>query len=256
MTSLSFLHRARLGRALTIAAAAVALSGCATGPANDPFEKYNRGTSDFNESLDAMVLKPVAETYREVTPAMVRTGVSNFFANLGDVWSFINNVLQLRAEPALNSLVRFNVNTIFGLGGVLDIASEMGVDRYRQDLGQTLGHWGVPTGPYLVLPMLGPSTVRDALTIPVQYKAGVLGHIEPRATRNGLYVLGAIDVRSNLLRASSVLDGAALDKYSFMRDAYMSVRSQGSGWTMDGSAGSDAGAGGDAGDGVLPDEPY
>ena len=253
MTSTSFLQRPHWGRAATGAALALALTGCATGPANDPFEKYNRGTTEFNESLDAMVLKPVAETYREVTPVMVRTGVSNFFANLGDVWSFINNVLQLRAEPALNSLVRFNVNTIFGLGGVLDVASEMGVDRYKQDLGKTLGYWGVPTGPYLVLPMLGPSTVRDALTIPAQYKAGVIGHIDPRATRNGLYVLGAIDVRSNLLRASSVLDGAALDKYSFMRDAYMSVRSQGNGWTLEDGAASGATG---ASDGTLPNEPY
>ena len=253
MTSTSFLQRPHWGRAATGAALALALTGCATGPANDPFEKYNRGTTEFNESLDAMVLKPVAETYREVTPVMVRTGVSNFFANLGDVWSFINNVLQLRAEPALNSLVRFNVNTIFGLGGVLDVASEMGVARYKQALGKTLGYWGVPTGPYLVLPMLGPSTVRDALTIPVQYKAGVIGHIDPRATRNGLYVLGAIDVRSNLLRASSVLDGAALDKYSFMRDAYMSVRSQGNGWTLEDGAASGATG---ASDGTLPNEPY
>ena len=251
MTSTPFLHRARWGRAVACAAVAVALSGCATGPANDPFEKYNRGTSDFNESLDAMVLKPVAEAYREVTPPLARTGVSNFFANLGDAWSFVNNLLQLRAEPALNSLVRFNVNTLFGLGGVLDIASEMGVDRYKQDLGQTLGHWGVPTGAYLVLPLLGPSTVRDALTLPVQQSASLMTQIDPRAVRNSLYVLNAVNTRSNLLRASSVLDGAALDKYSFTRDAYMSVRSQDSAWTMDGRD-----AGSDSNDGVLPDEPY
>lgn len=250
MTSTPFLHRARWGRAVACAAVAVALSGCATGPANDPFEKYNRGTSDFNESLDAMVLKPVAEAYREVTPPLARTGVSNFFANLGDAWSFVNNLLQLRAEPALNSLVRFNVNTLFGLGGVLDIASEMGVDRYKQDLGQTLGHWGVPTGPYLVLPVFGPSTVRDALIFPVERSANLLTQIDSDTTRASLYVLGAVNTRSNLLRASTVLDGAALDKYSFMRDAYMSVRAQGRGWTTERDAGSDAG------DGVLPDEPY
>ena len=253
MTSTTFLHRARLGRAIacaTVTVAAAALSGCATGPANDPFENYNRGTADFNESLDAMVLKPVAETYREVTPPLVRTGVSNFFANLGDAWSFVNNLLQLRAEPALNSLVRFNVNTLFGLGGLLDIASEMGVDRYRQDLGQTLGHWGVPTGPYLVLPVFGPSTVRDALIFPVERNANLLTQIDSDTVRASLYVLGAVNTRSNLLRASTVLDNAALDKYSFMRDAYMSVRAQGSGWTTKRDAGSDAS------DGVLPDEPY
>ena len=182
---------------------------------------------------------------------MARTGVSNFFANLGDAWSFVNNVLQLRAEPAMNSLVRFNVNTLFGLGGVLDVASEMGVDRYKQDLGQTLGRWGVPTGPYFVMPVLGPSTVRDALLFPVELNAGPIAQFNSETTRRSLYLLRAVDIRSNLLRASSVLDGAALDKYSFMRDAYMSVRSQGNGWTMDGSAGTDA-----RGDGVLPDEPY
>ena len=251
MTSTFFLRRSRLGRAVTCAAVALALTGCATGPANDPFERYNRGTTDFNESLDAMVLKPVAQAYREVTPPMARTGVSNFFANLGDAWSFVNNVLQLRAEPALNSLVRFNVNTLFGLGGVLDVASEMGVDRYKQDLGQTLGRWGVPTGPYFVMPVLGPSTVRDALLFPVELNAGPIAQFNSETTRRSLYLLRAVDIRSNLLRASSVLDGAALDKYSFMRDAYMSVRSQGNGWTMDGSAGTDA-----RGDGVLPDEPY
>ena len=253
MTSTPFLCRARLSRAIACAAvtvAAVALSGCATGPANDPFEKYNRGTTEFNESLDAMVLKPVAEAYREVTPPLARTGVSNFFANLGDAWSFVNNLLQLRAEPALNSLVRFNVNTLFGLGGVLDIASEMGVDRYKQDLGQTLGHWGVPTGPYSVLPVFGPSTVRDALIFPVERSANLLTQIDSDTTRISLYVLGAVNTRSNLLRASTVLDSAALDKYSFMRDAYMSVRAQGSGWTTK------RGAGSDASDGVLPDEPY
>lgn len=252
MTFTAFLYRSRsrLGRAVACAAVAVALTGCATGPANDPFENYNRGTTEFNESLDAMVLKPVAQTYRDVTPVLVRTGVSNFFGNLGDVLSFVNHVLQLQMEPALNSLVRFNVNTLFGLGGVLDIASEMGVDRYPQDLGQTLGHWGVPTGPYLVLPALGPSTVRDALVIPLGTSTAVLRSVSPVATRNSLYVLNAVSVRSNLLRASTVLDGAALDKYSFMRDAYMSLRAQGSGWTTDGAAGSDAG------DGVLPDEPY
>ena len=251
MTSTFFLRRSRLGRAVTCAAVVLALTGCATGPANDPFERYNRGTTDFNESLDAMVLKPVAQAYREVTPPMARTGVSNFFANLGDAWSFVNNVLQLRAEPALNSLVRFNVNTLFGLGGVLDVASEMGVDRYKQDLGQTLGRWGVPTGPYFVMPVLGPSTVRDALLFPVELNAGPIAQFNSETTRRSLYLLRAVDIRSNLLRASSVLDGAALDKYSFMRDAYMSVRSQGNGWTMDGSAGTDA-----RGDGVLPDEPY
>ena len=145
-------------------------TGCAT-VANpdprDPLESYNRSMTNFNEHVDAMVLKPVAIAYKDVTPAPVRTGVSNFFANLGDVWSFVNNVLQLRGEAAASTFMRVNVNTLMGIGGVLDIASELGIDRYKQDFGLTLGYWGMGTGPYLVLPILGPSTVRDTLALPV-----------------------------------------------------------------------------------------
>lgn len=241
-------RRSRAGRrALACAALAVLLGGCASGPANDPFERYNRGTTDFNESLDALVLKPVAVAYRDVTPPLVRTGVSNFFANLGDAWSFVNNVLQLRPEPALDSLVRFNVNTFFGLGGVLDVASEMGVDRHKQDLGLTLGRWGVPTGPYLVLPLLGPSTVRDTLALPLDRRGNLIPEIDSTGVRNSLYVLQVVNTRANLLRVSSVLDSAALDKYSFMRDVYLQVRSEGSVPSQGDS---------DADQGILPDEPY
>lgn len=240
------------GRALAGGALALALAGCATGPANDPFERYNRGTTDFNESVDALVLKPVAQAYQEVTPAMARTGVSNFFANLGDAWSFVNNVLQLRPEPALDSLVRFNVNTVFGLGGLLDVASEMGVDRHKQDFGLTLGRWGVPTGPYVVLPILGPSTLRDTLALPVDSQGNLVSHVDSTATRNSLYTLRTVNTRANLLRASSVLDTAALDKYSFMRDVYLGIRSQGNALAQ--RKNSDPGMGAD--DGSLPDEPY
>lgn len=245
-------RRAGVARALAGAALALALAGCATGPANDPFERYNRGTTDFNESVDALVLKPVAQAYQEVTPAMARTGVSNFFANLGDAWSFVNNALQLRPEAALDSLVRFNVNTFFGLGGLLDVASEMGVDRHKQDFGLTLGRWGVPTGPYVVLPILGPSTLRDTLVLPVDSQGNLVSHVGVTATRNSLYALRTINTRANLLRASAVLDTAALDKYSFMRDFYLGIRSQGS--TSSLHKNSEAARGAD--DGSLPDEPY
>lgn len=146
--------------------AALALVGCASGPRtnpDDPFESYNRSMTRFNDGVDAAVLKPVATAYQQAVPAMARTGVSNFFANLGDAWSFVNNTLQLRAEGALASFFRFSTNTFLGLGGVLDVASEMGIERHKQDFGLTLGHWGVPPGPYLVLPILGPSTMRWAL---------------------------------------------------------------------------------------------
>lgn len=216
----------RWGRATALLALSAALAGCASGPPHDPLEPYNRGMTEFNDKVDAAVLKPVATVYQDFTPALVRTGVSNFFTNIGDAWSFVNNVLQLRPEGALNSAVRFTVNTFFGLGGLLDIAGEMGVDRYKQDFGLTLGRWGVPPGPYVVLPLLGPSTVRDTLAMPVDWKGNLLHTVDPTSSRYSFYGLRVVDTRANLLRASTVLDAAALDKYSFMRDVYLRVRTQ------------------------------
>ncbi len=244
----------RVLRAGGLAVAALLLGGCAT-VANpdprDPLESYNRGMTRFNEPVDALVLKPAAIAYQDIAPAPVRTGVSNFFANLGDVWSFVNNVLQLRAEAAASSFMRVNVNTFMGLGGVLDIASELGIDRYKQDFGLTLGRWGVSTGPYLVLPILGPSTVRDTFALPVDTYGNLVRHVDPVSARNSLYALNAVDTRANLLRASSVLDSAALDKYSFTRDVYLQVRSQ-AGEVKNGNGEDDRK---NANDGVLPEEP-
>jgi phospholipid-binding lipoprotein MlaA len=245
---------ARLVTCLGLLLGAALLTGCAT-VANpdprDPLESYNRSMTTFNEHVDAMVLKPVAIAYKEVTPAPVRTGVSNFFANLGDVWSFVNNVLQLRGEAAASTFMRVNVNTFMGIGGVLDIASELGIDRYKQDFGLTLGYWGMGTGPYLVLPILGPSTVRDTLALPVDMKGNVVSYVDPVSARNSLYALRIVDTRANLLRASSVLDSAALDKYSFTRDVFLQVRSQQAGTPFNGDDKSEA----NGNDGVLPEEP-
>ena len=231
---------------------ALALAGCAGGPPNDPLEPYNRGMATFNDNVDKAVLKPVATVYKTITPPMARTGVSNFFANLGDAWSFVNNVLQLHPEGALNSAVRFSVNTVFGLGGIFDVASEMGVDRRKQDFGLTLGRWGVPPGPYLVLPLMGSSTVRDTLALPVDWQGNLLGAVDPVSSRNSLYALRLVNTRANLLRASEVLDTAALDKYTFTRDVFLNLRSQGM-HTDDGSLDNDDGG---LSDGRLPDEPY
>jgi phospholipid-binding lipoprotein MlaA len=240
---------------LALALGVALLTGCAT-VANpdprDPLESYNRSMTSFNEQVDAMVLKPVAIAYKEATPAPVRTGVSNFFANVGDVWSFVNNVLQLRAEAAASTFMRVNVNTFMGLGGLLDIASELGIDRYKQDFGLTLGYWGMGTGPYLVLPILGPSTVRDTLALPVDWKGNVVSYVDPVSARNSLYALRAVDVRANLLRAGSVLDSAALDKYSFTRDVFLQVRSQQQAGTAQNGDDKDER---NANDGVLPEEP-
>ncbi|WP_404976869.1 MULTISPECIES: VacJ family lipoprotein [unclassified Acidovorax] len=219
----------RSAGAATLAVGALMLAGCATGPdANprDPLEPYNRSMTRFNDGVDRAVLKPVATAYREVLPSPVRTGVSNFFSNLNDVWSFVNNVLQLKGSEAMDSLVRFNVNTVFGLGGVLDIASEMGIPRRRTDFGLTLGHYGVPTGPYLVLPLLGPSTVRDTAALPVDARGNLLQQVDPVSARNQLYALRIVDTRANLLSAGNVLETAALDKYSFTRDVFLKVRGQ------------------------------
>lgn len=208
------------------------LAGCASGPnrnPDDPLEPYNRKMSEFNETVDRAVLKPVATAYQDATPALVRTGVSNFFANLGDAWSFVNNSLQLQVEPAVTSFFRFAINSTMGLAGVLDVASEMGMDRYKQDFGLTLGRWGVPTGPYVVLPIMGPSTLRDTAALPVDMWGNPISVVDPVSARNSLYALRAVDARANLLRAGSVLDSAALDKYSFTREVYLQVRREESG---------------------------
>jgi phospholipid-binding lipoprotein MlaA len=247
------LSHTRMARWLPAILGAWLLAGCAT-VANpdprDPLESYNRSMTRFNEQVDAMVLKPVAIAYKDITPAPVRTGVSNFFANLSDVWSFVNNVLQLRGEAAASSFMRVNVNTFLGLGGVLDIASEMGIDRYRQDFGLTLGRWGMGTGAYVVLPIMGPSTVRDLFAMPVDAKGNLVAYVDPVSARNTLYGLRLVEVRSNLLRAGSVLDSAALDKYSFTRDVYLQVRNQAGESYFDGGQDED-----DANDGRLPEEP-
>lgn len=222
------------------------------GADQDPFERYNRSMTRFNDAVDAAVLKPVATAYKQAVPSLVRTGVANFFSNVGDAWSFVNNTLQLRGEPAMASFFRVGINTVFGLGGVLDVASEMGIDRYKQDFGLTLGRWGVPTGPYLVLPVLGPSTLRDTVALPVDWRGDLVHAVDPVSARNSLYALRAVETRANLLRAGSVLDQAALDKYSFMRDVYLQVRAQRSGAPE--ADDSDA-AGSGAGSGMIPPEP-
>ena len=203
------------------------LTGCASGPnvnRHDPWEKMNRATTSFNETLDAALLKPAATAYQRITPPLVRTGVSNFFGNVADVWSLINTLLQFKPQEAGDNLMRVSVNTFFGLGGLLDVASEMRIDRHPEDFGQTLGRWGFPTGPYLVLPLLGPSTLRDSLALGVEGRADVVRNMPSVPTRNSLFALRAVETRANLLRASTVLDEAALDKYTFLRDAFLAAR--------------------------------
>ena len=194
-----------------------------TNPA-DPFEPFNRGVFRLNEAVDEAVLVPVARAYRAVLPQPVRTGVTNFFNNIGDVWSFANSVMQLRAQNSAQTFMRLNVNTVFGLGGILDVATELGIERHREDFGQTLGRWGVPSGPYILLPVLGPSTVRDTAALLVDLNADGVAAIKPVAARDVSYVLRVVDARAQFLRAGQILGDAALDKYSFTRDIYLQRR--------------------------------
>lgn len=203
------------------------LTGCASGPAanpRDPFEPFNRGVYQFNDAVDVAVLKPVATAYRDGVPSPVRHGVNNFFGNLQDAWSFVNNALQLKGEAAMDSFFRFGVNTFVGLGGVLDVATEMNIEKHTKDFGHTLGYWGVGPGPYLVLPLLGPSSLRDTVALPVDMKGDLVAGISDIPTRNTLTAVRAIDTRADLLRASAMLDEVALDKYTFIRDAYLQRR--------------------------------
>lgn len=215
------------GRLLMGAALMALLGACASVPnpdPGDPWESYNRPMTRFNDGVDEAVLKPVATAYKAALPQPVRTGVGNFFGNLGDVWSFINNVLQVKPEGALTSFFRVAVNTTFGLGGVLDVATEMRLDRRSEDFGQTLGRWGMGPGPYLVLPVLGPSSLRDAIALPLDFMGHPLGQVHDIPVRNTLLGVRAIDTRARLLDVGELLDAAALDPYSFKRDAYLQKR--------------------------------
>ena len=191
----------------------------------DPFEGFNRGVQKFNDGVDDAVLKPVATTYQEVVPSFARTAIGNFFGNLGDGWSAINHLLQGKLEPALNMTLRMAVNTTFGLGGLLDVASEAGLEKQSEDFGQTLGVWGVPSGPYLVLPFFGPSSIRDAAGRVVDMQPETAPkYTSDEATRNGAFLVNVIDTRASLLGASRLLDDIAFDRYSFLRDAYLARR--------------------------------
>jgi phospholipid-binding lipoprotein MlaA len=205
---------------------ALVLAGCAFPPANprDPFEAFNRKSLEFNEKVDSLVLKPVATVYRAEVPPIVRTGVSNFFGNLSDGWSFVNSALQFKFQNAAENFMRLNVNTFFGLGGILDIASDLNIERHREDFGQTLGRWGVPAGPYIMLPLLGPSTLRDTLAMGVDWKGDPVTYVDPTSARTTLQGLRVVDKRSNSLRVGDVLEAAALDKYTFIRDSHLQKR--------------------------------
>jgi phospholipid-binding lipoprotein MlaA len=203
------------------------LQGCATvknPDARDPWESMNRSVYQFNDAVDTMAIKPAAQIYEAVTPRFVRTGIHNFLGNLGDVWSMANSALQLKGQATVETFMRIQVNTFLGLGGLLDVATEMRLEKRKEDFGQTLGYWGVKSGPYLMLPLLGPSTLRDTLALPLDMRGDASQQFSDEATRNVLTVTRVLDVRSGLLQTVDVVKAASLDPYTFVRDGYLQKR--------------------------------
>ena len=203
----------------------ILLGGCAsTGSPSDPLEPVNRAIYKFNDGVDGLVIKPAAEFYRAMVPSFVRTGVGNFFSNINDVIVALNNLLQGKIPEAINDLGRILVNTTLGVFGVLDPATELGVEKHNEDFGQTLGYWGLGDGPYLVLPFLGPSSLRDAVGWVGDVYSWPVSYLKPNRDRNALIGLRLVHGRSELLEASQILETAALDPYEFVRDGYLQRR--------------------------------
>jgi phospholipid-binding lipoprotein MlaA len=206
------------------------LAGCASLPPGstpdpkDPFERYNRAAFSFNDAIDKALLKPISQGYKAVMPSFVQRGITNFFANLSDIPTFVNDVLQGKGTMAATHLGRLAINTTFGLGGVMDVATPMGLERQREDFGQTLGKWGLGSGPYVVLPLLGPSSVRDALALPADFYLDPVHHVADVPWRNSLAATRIVQRRASFLEAEKTLKSIELDPYLFMRDAYLSRR--------------------------------
>jgi phospholipid-binding lipoprotein MlaA len=213
---------------LFLVTAVVVLAGCATSDSRDPrdpIEPFNRVVYEFNDTLDRILIKPVAKGYRAIMPSPVDRGVTNFFSNLSDVGSAINNLLQFKLKRAASDVSRVLVNSTVGVLGFFDVASNMNLEKNGEDFGQTLGAWGVGPGPYIVLPVLGPSDGRDTIGLVVDWYTDPVTYVDPTRLRNGLIVLRGIDKRADLLGASRVVEEAALDKYEFIRDSYLQKRS-------------------------------
>ncbi|MBN9206001.1 VacJ family lipoprotein [Methylibium petroleiphilum] len=210
-------------------ASCIWLSGCATTQNPDPLEPMNRATFALNEGVDKVVLKPVATAYKAAVPAPVRTGVSNFFSNLSDPWSGVNQILQGRVKEGASDFGRFGINTTFGLLGLMDVATGWGIPHQGDGFDDTLRTWGVVGGAYLVLPLVGPSDLRGLAALPIDSLASAPSQISDSRTANVLTALGIVDKRAHLLEVTRMIDDVALDKYSFVRDAYLQRRERRSG---------------------------
>lgn len=214
-----------ISRVMTSLLCAALLAGCAAAPSrDDPFEPMNRASYAVHEVVDGYVVKPVAQAYVDYTPRLVQQGISNFFGNIDDMFSFVNDVLQNKPEKAGNDLGRVITNTGFGLFGLIDIASEAGIPKGNEDFGQTFGYWGIPQGPYLFIPLLGPTTVRDGSGWIIRAYTTPIGYIPDVPVRNILWGIGYLNERAQALQAESILDQAALDRYTFIRRAYLQRR--------------------------------
>jgi phospholipid-binding lipoprotein MlaA len=203
------------------------LGGCAsTNNPRDPLEPLNRAVYKLNDGLDKVLLKPVATVYKTVLPQFVRTGVTNFYNNLYDVLTALNNLLQGKVGDAVSDIGRIAVNTTVGLAGFIDVATEVGLEKHKEDFGQTLGRWGINSGPYLQIPFFGPSSFRDGVGSAVDFKLDPIRLIwrNHMRTRNSVWALYIINLRANLLDSTKILDEAALDPYEFQRDAYLQRR--------------------------------
>lgn len=187
----------------------------------DPLEGFNRAMFSFNDGVDRVAIKPLTQGYRYVVPDVAQTGVTNFFSNLRDVRTLLNNLLQGKFHNASEDFVRLSFNTVWGIGGLIDVATPLGIPKNNEDFGQTLGYWGVSSGPYLVLPLLGPSTFRDTAGLVPDFMADPVLYVDDRAIRNSLQVVRVLDTRSSLMGSERLISG---DRYSFVRDAYVQRR--------------------------------
>ncbi len=212
---------------LLILTAVIFTSGCASttpdGDVNDPIESVNRSIYNFNEGFDRMILKPAAKGYQKL-PSPVQTGTHNFFSNLNDVVVIVNDGLQLKGEQMSSDVLRFSVNTVFGVFGLIDMATPMGMPKHQESFADTLGYWGVGSGPYIVLPIFGPSSVRDAPSLVVDYFTNPISLVSPASATVALSSVNAVDTRSELLKSTDLRDQLALDPYIFTRESYYQWR--------------------------------
>ena len=205
----------------------LALQGCAsfrTAAPGDPIEPINRGIYSFNSTFDHYLFKPIAKGYDAVVPGPIKTGVTNVFQNVSDVQSLVSDALQLKGAKFGDDLGRVMLNTTFGIGGIFDLATPMGIERGNEDIGQTLGYWGIGAGPYLVIPFLGPSTLRDAVGRYGDSQVNPLSYVSSVPVRNSLTGLSVVDARVGLFPAEDLLNQASMDKYTFLRSAYLQRR--------------------------------